>query len=80
MNAVAADESSMEPKWLDLSMRSGTVPPAGRLDIGVSFNAAGLNAGQYSAEIKVLPKVSGAPGPFVIPCNLTVGETKSALR
>jgi hypothetical protein len=80
IGAVAADEAVAPPKWLTSSIRSGVVMPGDKLDIGITFNAAELPAGGYYGEVKITPVVSGAPGPFVIPCNLTVSESESASK
>ncbi len=80
MYGLAADEAVTLPAWLSLSAKSGIVPPGGRVDIGVLFDASTTSPGSYFADIKITPLVSGAPGPFTIPCNLSVSESEAARR
>jgi len=52
----SADQSlnntpSALPGWLQLDTLSGRIPPFSKMDIGITFDAAGLDTGRYSAEI-----------------------------
>ena len=43
----------LSPPWLTVTPSSGTVPPGGRADLTVAFDATGLNGGNYDADLVV---------------------------
>ncbi|MGD8413848.1 MAG: choice-of-anchor D domain-containing protein, partial [Candidatus Latescibacterota bacterium] len=67
----SADESPAVVTWLEPSPVEGTVPPAGSLDVSVTFDAAGLISGRYTADIEVQTNIPGHPG-VVVPVKLDV--------
>ncbi|MBN1757359.1 MAG: choice-of-anchor D domain-containing protein, partial [Chitinispirillaceae bacterium] len=78
--SLAADEAGTYSRWLSVSITNGTVTPGGSLDIGVQFNAEGLRPGEFNGEITIIPEAGNAPGPFTIPCTLSVNEGEAALK
>ncbi|MCX7727699.1 MAG: hypothetical protein N2053_12735, partial [Chitinispirillaceae bacterium] len=77
---LGSDECAGPPEWLSLSPTSGVVQGKSQVNVGVTFDASLLEVGNYKAEIKIKPKDPVAPGPFVVPCNLSVTEGELAKR
>jgi hypothetical protein len=78
LSGHAADEASVKAQWLSTSIKNGVVPAGGKLDIEVLFDAKELAPGAFTGGINVTPAEAGAPGPFIIPCNLSVSEGEIA--
>ncbi|MFQ6608307.1 MAG: choice-of-anchor D domain-containing protein [Fidelibacterota bacterium] len=81
--------TDVEPPWLEVSELSGIVPADSSMEIGVTFDAAGLFGGDYEASIMIsnndpvdplvtVPvnmNVTGAPDIWVDQDSLDFGET-----
>ncbi|MEJ2721473.1 MAG: choice-of-anchor D domain-containing protein, partial [bacterium] len=52
-NAIAYSMSRAGVSWLSVNPGAGTVPPGTSLDVQVTFDAAGLDGGDYAAEIAI---------------------------
>jgi hypothetical protein len=60
--------------WLTLSSVDGSILPGGQQSIMVTFNAAHLDTGTYSATLSVSHNDPMHPSPIQIPVTLYVGE------
>jgi len=64
-NAVAYSMSLAGVPWLSVSPSVGTVLPGTSLDLQVTFDAAGMNGGDYDANIRILNNDPLNPEPAV---------------
>jgi hypothetical protein len=60
------------PSWLGLSASSGTTPGTGTSQLDLSFNAASLAAGTYSATLHITSNDANESS-LAVPVSLTVG-------
>ncbi|MBI3449035.1 MAG: S8 family serine peptidase, partial [Acidobacteria bacterium] len=67
----AAIWSSDFTTWLSASPKTGVVPAGGSVDVTVAFDAAGLNGGDYDAEVVVESNDPDEPE-VVVPAHLHV--------
>ncbi len=58
------------PTWLDANPRSGSVAAGDTFQVTVTFNSAGLAAGVYVGELRIMN--NSATPEVVVPCTLTV--------
>ncbi len=59
-------------QWLSIEPRTGTLPPGGRVDVQVTFDASGLFGGGYDASIWVL---SNDPDETAVPVRVRLDVT-----
>ena len=59
--------------WLSLDPMSGTVAGAGNMDIDLTFNATGLDIGDYFADVLINSNDPDEPQ-LIVPCTLHVAD------
>ncbi|MCK4774614.1 MAG: choice-of-anchor D domain-containing protein, partial [Candidatus Krumholzibacteria bacterium] len=62
---------STAPAWLSVDPGSGTVPPGMSMDVDVTFDAAGLNGGDYYSDI-VVANNDPLNSEWIVPAHLNV--------
>ncbi|MBD3170105.1 MAG: T9SS type A sorting domain-containing protein [candidate division Zixibacteria bacterium] len=65
---------SCGPTWLEVAEESGTIPAGSYDELTFSFDARGLDNGQYYADAIIYSNDPAQPE-FILPVTLTVGET-----
>ncbi|MGD9200158.1 MAG: hypothetical protein PVI26_01230, partial [Chitinispirillia bacterium] len=68
---IAADESG-GVRWLKAEVDRATVPARGSYKLLLNFNSEGIVPGTYKANVEIVHFREWEPGPFYIPCELTV--------
>ncbi len=57
--------------WLSADPTEGSLPPGASIDVAVTFDAAGLNGGDYSADVNVASNDPATPE-VIVPASLHV--------
>jgi Zn-dependent metalloprotease/WD40 repeat protein len=75
LDGLAGDEAGQG--WLTIAPQSGVVPAGGSLALNVTMSSDRIPAGLNTATVNVTHAGEGAPGPFAIPCSMTVASVRS---